>query len=61
VGGGDGGIGGYFRRNARVVGGADAVECASGSGRVARDVRKAKFEIARVPIAKDDYFGCCWD
>ena len=51
VGGGDGGTGGYFRRNARVIGGADALECASGAGRVARDRRKAKFEIERVPIA----------
>jgi len=56
VGGGDGGTGGYFRRNARVIGGADALECASGAGRVARDRRKAKFEIERVPIADGRLF-----
>jgi len=56
VGGGDGGTGGYFHRNARVVGGADAVERASGTGRVARNARKAKFEIERVSIAKGRLF-----
>ena len=59
VGGGDGGTGGYFRRNARVVGGADAVECASGTGWVARDARKAKFETGNrtsEPIANAGLF-----
>jgi len=40
VGGGDGRTSGYFRRHARIVSGAHAVECASGTGRVAREARK---------------------
>ena len=56
VGGGDGRTGGYFRRNARVVSGADAVECASGTGRVAREARKAKFDSERVAILNERLF-----
>jgi hypothetical protein len=57
VAGGDRGTGGYFCRNARVVGGADAVECTSGTARVARDARNAKFEIECVPIVNGQLFG----
>ncbi len=56
VGGDDGRTGGYFRRHARVVSSADAVECASGTGRVAREARKAKFESERVSIVNERLF-----